>query len=278
LATRFGEYVNPIIQDVTEPLMSDVAFDYIIHAASKTHPLAYAQTPVDTMKANILGTNNILEYARTHDTKRVMFVSSWEVYGASGAEQENAHTQDLCGYVDISDPRSSYPESKRAAEVLCTAFAHQYNISTVCARPWYVYGATFSETSSKADVQFLRKALAGEDIIMKSQGTQVRSYCYVSDCVTAMLKILLHGENGAYNIVGKDDVSIRKLAEIISKAANVGITFEEPDEIERSGYTKIPSSVCGEQRAQRTMMLGYGPRYSVKDGIERTLKILHESM
>jgi nucleoside-diphosphate-sugar epimerase len=232
------------------------------------------------MKANITGTANILEYAQTHGVKRMIFVSSSEVYGVNAAPDTATknNLQECLGYIDLSDFRSAYPESKRAAEVLCTAYTHQYGISTVCARPWYIYGATFSEASSKADAQFLRKALAGEEIVMKSQGTQMRSYCYVSDCVTAMLKILLYGDNSAYDIAGKDDKTIREFAETIAETANVSIVYEEPDKTEHGGYTKILNSVCGKQRAQRTKELGYIPRYSVKDGIERTLKILRESM
>jgi nucleoside-diphosphate-sugar epimerase len=275
---RFGERVNHVIQDVNEPLSSTVKFDYIIHAASNAHPLAYAQAPVDTMKANIIGTVNMLEYARIHDVRRVMFVSSSEVYGVNITQNDNSQTQDRCDCIDLADLRSAYPESKRASEVLCASYRCQYNINTVCVRPWYVYGATFGEVSSRADAQFLRKAFAGEDIIMKSAGTQTRSYCYVSDCVTAMLKVLLNGENGAYNIAGKDNVTIQQFAEIIAETAHVGILFEEPSATERSGYTKAPNSVCGEQRAQRTQALGYVPRYSVADGIERTLKIMREAM
>lgn len=259
---RFGSRVNLIVQDMNEPLNQDINFDYIIHAASNAHPLAYAEFPGDTMKANILGTINVLEYARFHKTKRIMFVSSSEV----------------CGAISLSDLRSAYPESKRAAEMLCTAYKYQYHLNTVCVRPWYVYGATYTETSSRADAQFLRKALLRESIIMKSAGMQIRSYCYVADCVTAMLKILLSGENGAFNIAGKDDISIRQFAEAIANEAKVDITFQEADKIEQKGYTKLQNSVCEEQQAQRTRLLGYVPRYTAVEGIARTMRILHESV
>ena len=270
--SRFGDRVQYITQDVTQPLDSDVCFDYIIHAAANAHPLAYATSPVDIMESNILGTMNCLEYAVKNNAGRVMFVSSSEVYGVDNSPSDPWRY----GQIDLSDFRSAYPESKRAAEVLCAAYAKQYGIDTVIVRPWYVYGATFTEQSSRADAQFFRKAHNGENIVLKSAGAQMRSYCYVADCVTAMIQVLQKGDGFAYDICGKDDVTIRKFAEVIAKTADVNIVFEHPEEAEQSGYTKASNSVCGKIRASKAAELGYMLGYSIERGVERTLKILSE--
>jgi nucleoside-diphosphate-sugar epimerase len=271
---RFGDRVNYIIQDVTEVLQSNAEFDYIIHAASNAHPIAYSKFPADTMKANVQGTINVLEYAVKHSCKRVLFLSSSEVYGQNDSSLEKPLTEDYCGCVDISDPRSAYPESKRAGEALCAAYLRQYGINTVCVRPSYVFGATMSDSNSRADAQFFRKAMRGESIVLKSPGTQLRSYVYVSDCAAAVFKILLNGDNGPYNIAGNDVVSIRNFAEMIADSAKIGIAYEAPDIIEQKGYSKALNSVCSIDRARGA---GYVPRVSAAIGIERTLKIRGET-
>jgi nucleoside-diphosphate-sugar epimerase len=269
--TRFGKRVKYIIQDVTEPFKTSVEFDYIIHAASNAHPAAYAAYPADTIKANTLGTINILEHARNYNSKRVMFVSSSEVYGMNNTDKPLK--EDDYGYIDISNPRNAYSEGKRAGETLCTAYFNQYGMNTVCVRPGYVFGATFNQYNSRADAQFFRKSIMGEDIVLKSAGLQRRSYIYVPDCVSAILRILVDGYNGAYNIAGSEHTSIREFADMIAAAANVNVVYEEMDENEKASGSPVFNSVLA---AERLSEIGFNSKFSVKLGIERTIQILDE--
>ena len=247
---RFKHYLdndnfNLIIQDVSLPLNVDIDFDYMIHAASNVHPAAFATYPVDTIKSNVLGSINLLEYARKTDIKKFMFISSGEIYGKNESHFNSGLKEDYCGYIDCTNIRSAYPESKRVSESLCTAYEKQYAINTVIVRPCYVFGATMTDESSKADAQFIRCALNNSDIIMKSAGQQLRSYCYLPDAVSAMFYVLLSDETGgAYNIAAEScTITIREFAEILSKIADVNIVFENPDDIEKSGYSPVGNAV-----------------------------------
>ncbi|GHV26428.1 hypothetical protein FACS18948_2060 [Clostridia bacterium] len=262
-----------LIGDVCAPLQIDADIDFIIHAASNAHPIAFSQYPADTMKANLIGTLNLLEYAIAHNCKRFMYVSSGEIYGINDSSCEKPLMEDYGGYHDLSNPRSVYPESKRAGEVLCTAYQKQYGLNTVSVRPWYIYGATMKDESSKADAQFLRKAANKENIIMKSAGVQARSYCYVSDCIQAMLCVLLNGDNGAYNIAGSDTATIKDFAEICAAEARSRVVYEVPGTVEQSGYSLAPNGICSAERAERA---GYKPKIQLHEGIRRTLTIIDE--
>ena len=203
--SRIKQYENCEIieQDITNEIKYDENIDYIIHAASNAHPQAYANDPVGTMLGNFIGVNNILKFAIKHKCKKVEYISSGEVYG-EGSEEIESFDENYVGRVKSMDIRSCYPLSKLSAETLCISYSEQYNIQTVIARPCHIYGPTQTEKDSRVSAQFIRNALKKEDIIMKSAGKQLRSYCYVLDCVTGILTILTKGENtNAYNIANK---------------------------------------------------------------------------
>ena len=195
---RFREYagdesVSLLIQDVSEPLETDIAFRYIIHAASSAYPGAFNTVPVDVMKANFIGTLNMLTYASRFPGTRVLFVSSSEIYGEN-FDGIPVFTEDTMGKVDPARFRACYPESKRAAETLCMSFRKQYDVDVVVVRPAYIYGRAIIAENTRADAYFLRQVLNGQDIVMYSTGEQVRSYCYVDDCVSGK------GRAGKYTI------------------------------------------------------------------------------
>jgi nucleoside-diphosphate-sugar epimerase len=278
---RFSHWLgNPcfhlMIQDVIEPLKSDIIFDYIIHAASIAHPVGYAAEPVNAIKANVAGTINLLDYAVAHKPKKFLFISSSEVYSVQdGAEMHRPNgvsENDL----ELSSPNLMYSTSKRAGESICAAYKSRYGIETVCSRPWYIYGATMISESSKADAQFLKKAIAGEDIIMKSKGEQLRSYCYITDCARMLFLILLCGENGAFNIAGANTATIREFAEATAKAGGVSIKFEIPDDIEKNAYSKRNIGVCDQARVVCLAKASHvaPPQITLAMGIDRTIKIL----
>lgn len=244
---RFADYREDarfhfIKYDVTEPLDSDVCFDYIIHAASNASPNFFANNPVEVMLANINGVKNLLDYGRAHDMQRFLYVSSGEVYGEGDGR---VFTEDYYGYVDINSPRSCYPSSKRAAETLCAAYGKEYGVDCVIARPSHTYGPYFTESDNRVYAQFIRNILRGEDIVMKSTGSQFRSWCHVEDCVSALLYILLDGKTGeAYNIADNtSNISIRELAEMIAEIGNRKVIMQLPDDAEKAGYNVVTKSV-----------------------------------
>ena len=157
----------------------DFPVDFIIHAASNAYPAAFNADPVGTIMSNILGTKNMLDYALNHSAKRFLFLSSGEVYG-QGDLSVDAFDEKYSGYVDPTSPRSCYPNSKRCAETLCVSYTKQYGLDTVIARPSHTYGANFTELDNRANVQFVNRAIKGDDIVLLSAGNQLRSYTYIA--------------------------------------------------------------------------------------------------
>lgn len=271
---RFGERVNAIAADVSEAIALPEC-DYIIHAASNAHPKAFSADPVGTMLANILGVRNLLEHLRAQGHGRLLFVSTGEIYGDNPAIRDGFAETDF-GKIDSMNPRACYPESKRAAETLCASYLSQYRVDSVVARLCYVYGPTITNENSRADAQFLRNALSKTDIIMKSAGAQVRSYCYVADAARALIAILSGGESGsAYNVANRAAVrSIREYAEALAKVAGVQVKFETPEDAEKRGYSTVSRAV---QKPDRLEALGWKPLFSFEEGIEHTFRIIEEA-
>lgn len=253
--------------DVTSPIDSSVEFHYIIHAASNASPNFFAEKPVEVMLSNINGVKNLLDYGKAHQMERFLFVSTGEVYGEGDGR---VFTEDYQGYVDISSPRSCYPSSKRAAETLCAAYAKEYGIQYVVARPSHVYGPHFTESDNRVYAQFIRNVLRGEDIVMKSTGSQMRSWCYVEDCVSALLHILLKGESGqAYNIADStSEISIKELAQMIAEIGGKKVVLDIPTDAEKAGYNPVTKSVFSTEKLES---LGWSISGTMYDKMKATI-------
>lgn len=266
--------------DVTLPLACDVPFHFIIHAASNGSPNFFANNPVEVMKSNLFGVSNLIEYGLGHDMKRFLYVSTGEVYGVNDAMVLDESSY---GYVDILNTRSCYPSSKRAAETLVMCYAGEYGADVVVARPCHTYGPHFTESDNRVYAQFIRNVLNDHDIIMKSSGTQYRSWCYVEDCVNALVYILLKGKSGeAYNIADKNSVvTISELAEMIAHIAGRKVVMQLPSEKEKKEFTPIKRAVFDiskieglgwsisgtmEEKLRKTILtcLSHGEYYSIK--------------
>ena len=256
--------------DATRPLTADFRADYVLHAAATAHPLAFSADPVGTMQGNILGTMNLLERVRETGGRFLLF-STGEIYGER-PDLPGGFDETTFGSVDPMNPRACYPEGKRAAETLCAAYASQYGVDALAARLTYIYGAAITDQNSRADAQFLRRALAGEDIVLKSAGTQVRSYCYAADAASALLTLMLRGDTAkAYNVANPGcAVSIREYVETLAELAGVRVIFDLPPEDERRGYSAVTRAVLN---PERLLSLGWRAEYDLREGLRRTLEI-----
>jgi nucleoside-diphosphate-sugar epimerase len=246
----------------------DIKIDYIIHAASNADPFSFNKEPVETILANINGLYSLLQTAKKQKSLRLLYISSSEVYGQKMTVQ--SYREDDYGFVDILNPRSCYPNSKRAAETLCVAYQKEYKVDTVIVRPGHIYGPTMTSSDSRASSQFPRDVIEGHNIVMKSLGTQLRSYCYVLDCVSAIITVLLNGNSGeAYNISNKNSiVSIREMAEAFAKAGNVILKIGKPSDEEKKGYNPMSNSSLDSTRLEK---LGWKPLFDLMDGVKKTL-------
>ncbi len=275
MRARFGASADDprfhyVTYDATKPLALDFEADYVVHAATSAHPLAYATDPVGILQANVVGTMNLLEALRGWGHGRFLLLSTGEIYGENPTLPEGFSEVDT-GTIDTMKPRACYPEGKRAAETLCASYAAQYGVNAVVARLCHVYGPTFTPSNSRADAQFLRNALNGQDIVMKSTGSQVRSWCYVADAVSALMTLLVRGEAGqAYNVANRHAVaSIREYAQTLADIAGVKLVFELPPELEKAGYTKISRAVLNPAKLEG---LGWKPRYGLREGLEESYR------
>lgn len=272
---RFAEFAeDPAFHffkyDVMKPLEGDIRFDYIIHAASNASPNFFATKPVEIIKSNIDGVSNLMDYGMEHGLKRLLFVSSGEVYGEGDG---CVFTEDYSGYVNPTSPRSCYPSSKRAAETLCVSYGAEYEVETVIARPSHTYGPNFTESDNRVYAQFIRNVLKGEDIVMKSTGAQFRSWCYVVDCASALLYILLKGENGqAYNIAdASSNISIKELAEMIASIGGKKVVIDQPSNAEKAGYNLVTKSVFTTEKLEG---LGWNINGCMTEKMKCTIKTL----
>ena len=276
---RFCKYENDphfvfVQYDVNMPLhyLDNVEFDYIIHLASNTHPLLYATDPIGTITTNIIGLQNLLDFAVNHHTTRFLFTSSNEIYGENRGDVE-LFNEDYCGYINCNTLRAGYPESKRCGEALCQAYIAQKGLDVVIARITRSYGPTMQMSDTKAISQFIKKGVFGEDIVLKSAGTQYYSYTYVADAVSGLLTVLLNGNIGeAYNVADEhSDITLKELATLIAEINEKKVVFENPNTIESLGYSKATKARLNGQKLQQ---LGWQPRYDIRRGIERTIQIL----
>lgn len=263
------ENLSILPYDACAPLDGSWQADYIVHAASNAHPLAFSSDPVGTMQANLLGTMQLLEHVRATGG-RLLFLSTGEIYGENPSLA--SFDEHSFGSVDPMRFRACYPESKRAAETLCASYAQQYGVDALAARLTYTYGPTITRESSRADAQFLRCALEGRDIVLKSPGAQIRSYCYAADTASALITLLLKGASGeAYNVANPTcSPSIREYAGTLADLAGVKLVFDLPPESERAGYSAVTRAVLN---PEKLMGLGWRAAYDLREGLTHTLEI-----
>lgn len=264
-----GYWEDPCFQYTACDVNNGVPFvgkaDYIIHAASNTHPLSYATDPVGTICSNVIGTKNLLDYGAGHGTRRFCFLSSVEIYGENVMERERFLESDL-GYIDCNTLRAGYPESKRLGEALCNAYQEAFDMDFVVARLSRIYGPTMLNTDTKAISQFIKKAAAGEDIVLKSDGQQKYSYTYVTDAVNAVFYTLLKGKSGeAYNVADQEsDMTLRGLAQTLADIAGTQVAYERPGESEKKGYSRAAKAMLD---AGRLKELGWRARVHMREGL-----------
>lgn len=257
--------------DACEAVKFEFHSDYIIHAASNASPDAYIKYPVDTMLSNVLGMNELLKYAIHQKTRKAIYVSSSEVYGVK--LRETPIEEEDYGRIDILNPRASYSVGKQATETLCVSYAHQFGCDISIVRPGHIYGPTAIESDQRASSAFARLAADKRDIVMKSPGKQIRSYCHCLDCATAILTVLLYGKNAeAYNISNKNSIiTIHQMAELLAQYGGVSIKNEFPSNDDIAAFNPMENSSLDSTKLEG---LGWKGIFSAEEGLSSTVEIL----
>ncbi len=261
-----------IVQDVSDPIIFDEKVDYIIHAASQASPKYYGKDPVGTLKANVQGTYNLLEYARVHAVRSFLFFSSGDVYGAVDEAnlpiEENSY-----GTLDPTDVRSCYGESKRMGENMCVSWYHQYKIPTKIVRVFHTYGPGMDLEDGRVHADFVANIVKGNDILIQSDGSAVRGFCYIADTTLGVLTVLLRGKTGeAYNVGEEKMTSISELAQTLVKV------FPEKDlkvikKTRQNDQDYLTSKISrAYPSTKKISALGWRTRFSLEEGFKRTVR------
>src|SRR5215813_1609008 len=256
-----------VVHDVSQPLELPGPLDYVIHGASPARPVLHGTDPVATIKANLLGSFHLLDLSVAKRSRGFALMSSAEVYGAQPTSAELIEEQSYSGF-DILAPRACYAEGKRAAETICAAYQAQFGIECRVARFGHVYGPGMALDDSRVQADFAANVVAGQDIVLTSDGSAVRTYTYVADAIAGMFYALLRGDQMAYNIADPGGlVSIRRLAELFTQV--------RPEKSLRLVFTNGPAarsySPATRQAlsSRRLAALGWRPLVGLPAGLDR---------
>jgi UDP-glucuronate decarboxylase len=273
---KFHNHINDkcfklIIQDVNESIFSDERFDIIIHAASQASPRYYGVDPVGTLMPNIVGTHKLLNLANEKGTQNFIFFSSAEVYGNN--QNSGSIKETDFGSLDPLDIRSCYAESKRMGENLCISWHTQYGIPVKIIRPFHTYGPGMTSNDGRIFADFVFNILNNQNIVIKSDGKALRSYCYLKDAVLGYFYIILKGAVGeAYNVGNSyQELSVKDLAGIlIQMFPEKQLKIEMNPRFDSINY--IPSSVNRFlPDISKIEKLGWSPKTDVQTGFKRTI-------
>ncbi len=265
------------LRDITQNISIEEPVDYVVHCASATSSRYFVEKPVETIRTALAGTKNILEFARTKNVKKAVYLSSLEVYGTPDPAKHYVSETDY-GYIDPIQVRSSYSEGKRMAECMCVSYASEYQVPVTIARLSQTFGAGVAYDDGRVFAEFARCVIEKKNIMLHTAGRTVRSYCYTKDAVNAILCLLLRGEPGeAYNVTNMDTaVSIREMAGLVSTLSpdsSTAVELDIPENIEAFGYN--PEMVI-RLDSRKLMKLGWQPTVGLREMYERLIQSMSE--
>jgi dTDP-glucose 4,6-dehydratase/UDP-glucuronate decarboxylase len=277
-----SEDIELIKHDITKEIdfeLNDI--DYIIHAASIASPIFYRKYPIQTMDANVLGVRNLLNFSLNQSERNkknisgFLFFSSSEVYGDPLADMIPTK-ESYWGNVSFTGPRACYDESKRYGETLCVNFAQQYNLPITIARPFNNYGPGLKINDQRVIPDISKNIFQNKDIILFSNGSPTRTFCYVADAIIGYFKILLNGKIGdSYNIgIEEPEVSIKELAIKMSLIANNLFDYSGQIKFKDNADTNYlkdnPNRRCPSIKKARSE-IGFNPEIDLDEGLKRCL-------
>ncbi len=254
-------------QDVTEWFTFEDPIDYLYHLASPASPPDFKRIPFETMKAGSYATHNLLELAREKGA-RFLLASTSEVYGDPPAEH-HPQQETYWGNVNPIGDRSVYDEAKRYAEALTMAYRREYNLETRIARIFNTYGPRMSPGDGRVVTNFVSQALRGDPVTLYGDGNQTRSFCFVTDTVDGLYRLMMSDETTPVNVGNPIEQTVRQLAERI-----VAITGS------RSAIETRPLLFADDPKqrqpdiAKARQVLGWEPKVSIEDGLARTVEFL----
>jgi len=260
-------------QDARAEIPAGTEANFIVCGASNSHPVAYGNDPAGTALTNVFGALNAIDLAKRNPASRTIFISSCEIYGENTLGK-TAFSEHDCGFTDCNTVRACYTESKRLAECLFQIAKEKSGVNFVTARLCRIFGPTMTSEDSKASQQFLRNAIAREKIVLKSAGTQLFSFGYAPDAISALLTILQKGKNGnAYN-VAPEAITLRDFAKICGDCAGTKTEFAEANNTEKLGFSVVKNSILDDSAVRA---LGWFPQWTLREAIAETIEICSDA-
>lgn len=274
----FNHGLELVTGDVTKPPEISQDIDYMFHTASMTASKDFVDRPVETIRTALAGTENMLELAKEKKVRAMVYLSSMEAYGMVDAEHYIVRETDY-GYIDPLKVRSSYSESKRMAEGLCAAYAHEYGVPVMAARLAQTFGAGIAKNENRVFAQFARSILRGEDIVLHTDGSKAHCYCYTSDAVLGLLTMLLRGKPGeAYNISNEATFgTIREMAELLIREyphSGSRLVFDIPEDDNRFGYAPTSRMLVNSEKLRA---LGWEPQVGLSEMFARLMESMKQN-
>lgn len=257
-------------QDVTAPIHCDGAVDYIFHTAGLASPSDFTHRPVDTLWGHVQGTRNVLELAKEKKTRRILYVSTVEIYG--DWKSEEYIREDDMGPMIHTNSRACYQEAKRLCETMMACYKAEYGVDYTAVRMSHTFGPGISLYDGRAFAEFIRDVVEGKDIVLQTDGSAVRTYTYVADAVGAMFMVLLNGTEEYYNVAATENqISIRDLANLIASMdpqKKVKVQYAAPQG-EKLLYLPFKLGILNSERMEA---LGWKPQVDVEHAFRWTLE------
>ena len=248
--------------DITEPFFVEEEIDFVYHLASPASPIDYLRLPLHTLKVGSHGTHHSLGLAKAHRA-RFLLASTSEVYGDP---QVHPQSEEYWGHVNPIGPRGVYDEAKRYAEALTMAYHRQQGVDTAIIRIFNTYGPRMRAHDGRAIPTFLRQALADRPITVFGDGSQTRSFCYVSDLIAGMIALQESGEHEPVNVGNPDEFTLLQLAETV-----IEVTGSRSEIV----YESLPVDDPQQRRpdiARAKEILGWTPKVELRQGLEMTIE------
>lgn len=257
--------------DVCEPITLDGPVDLVVHAASQATPKIFGVDPVGTILPNVIGTRNLLDLALRKGAQDFLFFSTSGVYGFVD-ESQYPIREDVFGGLDPLKPESCYLESKRMGENLCISWMKQFGTPVKIVRPAITYGPGISLDDGRSFADFIANIVRNEDIVLYSNGSAIRNYCYIADAIVGIFMVMLRGEaGGAYNVASPEEISVADLARYLvsevfpERGLNVVFAHNPSKNFMRMNFTRTTVAVA------KLESLGWKMNFSIKEGFRRAV-------
>lgn len=259
-----------VVQDVCEQIICKNKVDYIIHCANITTSKMMIENPMEVVNTTLIGTKNILDFAKDNNIKNILYLSSLEIYGAHKDKKEDIKEDDY-GELDSKLVRNCYPISKKMAENICAIYSFKYDLNIKIARLTQTFGSGISLNDNRVFAQFAKSIIKNNEIILKTDGLSYKNYCYITDTISALLYIIQKGQKGEiYNVANYNSaITIKDLAlKLIEKYKKSSLSF---DIDEKSPYL---NNVYLKLNSEKLENLGWNPKISLDEMFDKLIEYL----